>query len=400
MRQSVVRFLQILGITLVMSATILVCLYLHEFSQPLPLQTTQIVLIKRGDSFKRVIQHLTETGAVRGNRQLFAFFMRLSVNTRHLYAGEYEINPGDTWSKVADKIRAGATKRREFMFPPGITFQQLSDRFIQNPLLRCSQAIIQRSMRVLGLKPSAVEGAFFPSTYAFHRGDSCQLILSESHQLMKKYTDEAWQNRSNDLPYETPSQLLTVASMIEKETHIPEERALVSGVILNRLNRGMRLQIDPTVIYGSRLSGVTRVTNRLLSIDSPYNTYRRKGLPPTPICMPSLASIQAAARPAKTDALYYVATGSGGRHRFSKDYKAHLKGVRAYRQVRRLAKEDRAILNQINRFAFIWLPWQHTPSENRCLRNYVDSEASVFLCFHDSVGHGTIPRYQMTGVNR
>lgn len=177
-----------------------------------------------------------------------------------------------------------------------------------------------------------LEGWFAPDTYHYAQGVSDEKILSDLYQKQKQRLDEIWQNRQENLPYQTPEELLTMASIIEKETGVADERDKVSAVFVNRLRKGMRLQTDPTIIYGlfDRYDGKIYKSNIAEKTD--YNTYQIDGLPPTPIALPSLASIQAAANPADTDVLFFVATGRGG-HTFTRTLDEHNKAVAEYRKV-------------------------------------------------------------------
>ena len=198
--------------------------------------------------------------------------------------------------------------------------------------------LLQEDARLTGdIAGTPPEGTLLPETYRVHRGDDRQALLDRMQQSMRETMDELWPGRAADLPYETREQALVLASIIEKETAVPEERGVVAGVFVNRLRRGMRLETDPTVIY-ALTEGRGPLGRRLLradlDVDSPYNTYRVAGLPPGPIANPGRASIAAALNPEETDYLYFVADGSGG-HAFARTLREHNRNVAAWRRSRR-----------------------------------------------------------------
>ena len=198
-------------------------------------------------------------------------------------------------------------------------------------------------MRALGQPGQHPEGRFLPETYAWVRGDSDLDVLRRAHAAMAKALAAAWEARAKDLPLRSPDEALTLASIVEKETGIAEERPAIAGVFVRRLRSGMRLQTDPTVIYGMGAAYTGNIRRSDLTTDTPYNTYTRAGLPPTPIAMPGEAALRAATRPAPGDALYFVAVGDGsGRHVFSASLDAHNAAVRAYVQRYRAQQREAA----------------------------------------------------------
>ncbi|TXH65409.1 MAG: endolytic transglycosylase MltG, partial [Thermomonas sp.] len=188
-------------------------------------------------------------------------------------------------------------------------------------------------MKALGHPGQHPEGRFLPETYAWVRGDSDLDLLARAHASMQKALDDAWATRAKELPLKSPDEALALASIVEKETGIAEERPQIAGLFVRRLKIGMRLQTDPTVIYGMGAAYAGNIRRSDLTTDTPYNTYTRAGLPPTPIAMPGKAALQAVTHPAEGDALYFVAVGDGsGRHVFSKSLDAHNAAVRDYVQ--------------------------------------------------------------------
>jgi UPF0755 protein len=185
-------------------------------------------------------------------------------------------------------------------------------------------------MTALELPSNHGEGEFSPETYHFTSGTTDTQILSRAHSLMITTLEEAWKNKAEDLPYKTPYEALIMASIIEKESGIAEERTQIAGVFVRRLELGMRLQTDPTVIYGLGTNFDGDLRRKDLTTDTPYNTYTRNGLPPTPIALPSKESIEAALHPQAGESLFFVATGHEGRHIFSDNLADHNKAVRQY----------------------------------------------------------------------
>lgn len=252
--------------------------------------------------------------------------------THRLQSGEYQITDKMTVEQLLRHMVAGKVLMHSITIPEGWTFAKMVQALEQNPALTHTlqgqdTASIMTQLGYPGQNP---EGLFFPATYSFKAGTADTLILQEAYKTMQTRLNKAWQNRAANLPYKTPYDSLIVASLIEKETALREERPVVSGVILRRLQQNMLLQIDPTVIYGlgNQFSG--KLTTADLKANSAYNTYQRKGLPPTPICLPSLSSIEAALHPVLGTYLYFVATGYGG-HFFSANLQDHAQAVKAYR---------------------------------------------------------------------
>jgi UPF0755 protein len=211
----------------------------------------------------------------------------------------------------------------------GMTLQQLLEQLKQHRAI-ISNTEPQTLAKQLGISHSSAEGWFLPETYAFPANTQDLGFLQRAYQKMQTVLNQEWQQRAADLPYKTPYEALIMASIIEKETAAAEERAKIAGVFVRRLEKGMRLQTDPTVIYGMGAQFDGNLRRKDLRKDTPYNTYTRKGLPPTPICLPGKASIHAALHPEQGEELYFVATGKDGKHVFSKTLTEHNKAVRRY----------------------------------------------------------------------
>lgn len=290
--------------------------------------------IERGASLKQVAAQLQRQGVV---EHAFAFSLlgRLSGQSGQIKAGSYLFEaPTSPW-QLLHRLTQGDTLLGRITIIEGWTFRQMRAALYRHPgLRRDTQGMSDAALLAsLGIEAAHPEGLFFPDTYYFDYGSSDKALLLRAYHRMQQVLQQAWQARSPGLPYKSPYEVLIMASLIEKETSIPEERPLIAAVFLNRLRLGMRLQSDPSVIYGlgERFDGNLRKVDLLT--DTPYNTYTRSGLPPTPIALPSAASIHAAVNPAQSRALYFVAKGDG-RHHFSDTLDEHNRAVERYQRNR------------------------------------------------------------------
>jgi len=284
----------------------------------------QIFLLEPGTPGSEIIRQLGAQGLTRPGWE-WRLLMRLEPVVYR--AGEYRLEAGTTPRELLAKLSSGAVVQYRFTLVEGWTFKQFTAALEANPVLTHQIDLAGGSRDAaafLGLEHP--EGWFLPETYQFTRGDSDRDILARSHAAMVQALDEAWNFREDDLPIDSPYELLILASIVEKETALDAERPLVAGVLTRRLKKGMRLQTDPTVIYGLGDAYDGDIRRRDLQTDTAYNTYTRSGLPPTPIAMPGRASLAAAARPASGEALYFVADGKGG-HTFSETLEAHQQAV-------------------------------------------------------------------------
>lgn len=286
----------------------------------------QVFELDTGATGAAIVHQLADMGLTRPGWE-WRLLMRLEP---HLYrAGEYRLERGWGPQKVLDKLSSGAVVQYRFTLVEGWTFKQLLAALAEEDSLKQElNPGPDGDWPMLGETPGSnhPEGWFLPETYQFTRGDSDRDILFRAHKAMQQALTDAWESRDLGLPLETPYELLILASIIEKETSLDEERAQIAGVFIRRLNKRMRLQTDPTVIYGMGDSFDGDIRRRDLKTDTPYNTYTRHGLPPTPIAMPGRASLMAAATPAAGDTLYFVANGKGG-HTFSVTLKEHQAAV-------------------------------------------------------------------------
>lgn len=281
------------------------------------LEKTAYVTIPKGANLRVTAGKLADEGVI-DKPWLFYLAARIQGIDKHLKAGEYAFLPRTSMAEVLQKIAAGDVYYRRLTLPEGLYSGQLIRLIAEAPALNGSVEAVP------------AEGSLLPETYSYQYGENRQELVNRAQAAMKKVLDEAWNGRDENLPLKNKEELLVLASIIEKETGVPEERGLVASVFVNRLRKGMKLQTDPTVIYalteGKKDLGRS-LRRRDLRIDSPYNTYKYYGLPPTPICNPGREAIMAAAHPEKSDFLYFVANGRGG-HNFSKTLNEHNRHVR------------------------------------------------------------------------
>ena len=281
--------------------------------RPLPLAGPNAELsIEAGTTPREVAQAWVDAGVMTSPWLLYEWF-RWSGQARKIRAGSYEIDRGATPRTLLDKMVQGRETLEQVRFIEGWTLRQLRAELAQAPSLKPTTAGLsdEQLMAALGAPGMPAEGRFFPDTYAYSRGVSDLTVLRRAHRSLQQRLAEAWAQRAPDSPLKTPDDLLTLASIVEKETGRAADRGLVAGVFTNRLRIGMPLQTDPTVIYGLGSAFDGNLRKRDLLADTPFNTYTRGGLPPTPIALPGRASLQAAVRPQATRALYFVARGDG-----------------------------------------------------------------------------------------
>jgi UPF0755 protein len=317
-------------ILFVITASVLGFLYERWFAR-LYGGKTVIVYIYPGDSVSNFARQLSEHQLAPKNG-LFPIFFRWLVDNKRIKVGEYELKSGMNLLDLINHVESGRVKIRNFSIIPGWRVRTLYQHMNEQPSFEPNRLNNQVVRAALSIKRENLEGLFYPDTYRYYWGSSAMLILRKSYEKMQLILKAEWDNRASGLPFKESYDALIVASLIEKESHAAEERPMIARVILNRLKKDMLLQIDPTVLYAWQDQNLYRVTLNMLTIDSPYNTYRYKGLPPTPICLPSRPAIHAALHPAQSQALYYVALGDGIHHRFSDTYEQHLAYVKAYRK--------------------------------------------------------------------
>jgi UPF0755 protein len=281
--------------------------------------------VKPGATVRAVLVQLAEQGALRDARAV-QLWLRAHARTVNLKAGQYEIPAHATPSQILDQIESGRVRLSALTIVEGWTFAQMRRAIERQPDL--AQTLAGKPdaevMAVLGHRDEFPEGRFFPDTYRFAAGGSDREIYELAYRRMSEVLAQAWQGRAQHLPLRSPYEALILASIIEKETGRADERARIAGVFIQRLRTGMRLQTDPAVIYGIGARYDGNIRERDLRTDTPYNTYLRWGLPPTPIALPGRDAIWAAVRPEVTGAVFFVATGQGdGSHYFSKTLTEH-----------------------------------------------------------------------------
>lgn len=288
--------------------------------------------VERGSGYQTAFDRLEQDGWLRNRVLAKAYFRTLSPRT--LKMGVYQFQPGISLAGMLRQLARGEGQIvTRITVIEGTTFAKLREQLAANPEL--TQTLKgQSDSQIMSLMGSAVtnpEGLFAPDTYVFMPGDSDELVLRKLYDQQQAVLRKAWAQRSPGLPYRSPYEALIMASIVEKETGNASERPQIAGLFIRRLQQGMRLQTDPTVIYGMGAAYAGNLRKVDLLTPTPYNTYRINGLPPTPIALPGKAAIEAALNPAPGDSLYFVARGDGsGTHIFSPDLKTHNEAVRAY----------------------------------------------------------------------
>ncbi|MEO6137572.1 MAG: endolytic transglycosylase MltG [Luteimonas sp.] len=295
----------------------------------------ETVLVAHGDSFASVMQKLRTAGVPTGQLLEWHALGRQLGAAGKLQVGEYALDPGTTPRMLLMRMRDGKVISHRFTIVEGWNLRELRAALakadpLQHDAAALGDAALMKALGHAGLDP---EGRFLPETYLYTRGDGEISVLHRALDGMTHALDAAWASRSADLPLSSKEQALTLASIVEKETGIAQERPAIAGVFVRRLQLGMKLQTDPTVIYGMGAAYAGNIHKTDLLADTPYNTYTRPGLPPTPIAMPGRAALQAATHPLPGDALYFVAIGDGsGRHVFTHTLAEHEAAVQQYLQ--------------------------------------------------------------------
>lgn len=313
----------------------------HRFATtPLMTSGSTTFIVTPNASLKQLAAELHERGLI-AHPQFFVLMARQRGDASKLRMGEYAIDSKTTAAQLFNNMVTGKVVMRKLTFVEGTTMRQIREILLNNDALQhvAVKQTDQEMMTSLGHPEQSSEGRFFPDTYLYTWGNKDTVILQQAYQRMANLLAQEWPQRAANLPYRTPDEALIVASLVESEAEVPAERPLIAGVIVRRLQKEMNLQIDPTVIYGVGKPYGSIITLEDLRNDNPYNTYMHRGLPPTPINMPSAASIYAALHPAAGDALYYVAQGDGS-HRFSATYPEHLEAVQKYRQFKKSEADE------------------------------------------------------------
>ncbi|WP_460482335.1 endolytic transglycosylase MltG [Comamonas humi] len=288
--------------------------------------------IEPGATPRNVARAVKQAG-MQVNPDWLYWWFRLSGQDRKIRAGNYEIPPGTTPHSLLARLVRGEETQRVITIVEGWNFRQVRAALAREEFLKHDTADLapEAIMAALGQPELPAEGRFYPDTYAYAKGSSELALLRRAQAAMDKRLEAIWALREADSPLKTPAELLTLASIVEKETGKADDRGQVAGVFINRLRVGMLLQTDPTVIYGLGEKFDGNLRKKDLLADTPWNTYTRAGLPPTPISMPGKASLMAAVQPAKTRALYFVAKGDGSSH-FSESLDEHNRAVNQYQR--------------------------------------------------------------------
>lgn len=283
------------------------------------------VLLQRGSSLADIAGALDEAGVIT-SRVLFIVIAKVGGASRELKAGEYQFASTTSMRRVLDAVREGRVVRHQVTIPEGFTSQMAVEVLAAEPVL-------------IGPVAAPPEGAILPETYAFHRGEPRAEVLRRMREARERLLAELWAGRQPGLPIKTPEEAVTLASIVEKETALPTERPRIAAVFVNRLRQGMRLESDPTIIYGltqGRPLGRPILLSELKG-ETPYNTYVIDRLPPTPIANPGRASLEAVLNPPKTTELFFVADGTGG-HVFASTFAEHQRNVAHWRRLQAQAK--------------------------------------------------------------
>lgn len=290
----------------------------------------QEITIKPNSSLKSIAKQLVAQGVLK-TEWPFVLLAKVLNKAPYLQAGDYTLNKNVNPYQLLLSLNHGKSTQGAITFIEGKTFKQMRQRLTKNDAIKHTIQKLSEAevMQLVGKGEPHAEGLFFPETFYFDRGTLDTVILKRAYEIMQIKLEKAWQTRASNLPYKSRYEALIMASIIEKETGKASEREMIAGVFINRLRIGMRLQTDPTIIYGMGDDYKGNIRRKDLLKDTPYNTYTRSGLPPTPIAMPGLASIEAALHPADTKALYFVGKGDGS-HAFSNSLAEHNRAVVKY----------------------------------------------------------------------
>ena len=327
------HILKRITLLVLVAASLFVGWFAYHVQDPVQIPIAPYELsIKPGSSLRTVAKQLAGAGALHDTWS-FILLSRLMGYSSLLKAGDYELTESISPWQLLKRVTNGDVNQSEVRFIEGWTFSQLRKTLNEHPALRHDTAGLTDSevMQLIGASETMAEGLFSPDTYYFVRGNSDVAILKRAYHAMQNNLNAAWTGRATNLPLTDSYQALILASIVEKETGRESDRTNVAGVFINRLRIGMRLQTDPTVIYGLGDKFDGNLRKKDLLTDQEYNTYTRSGLPPTPIALPGMASIQAALNPAKTSSLYFVGKGNGESH-FSSNLTDHNRAVSKYQK--------------------------------------------------------------------
>lgn len=316
---------------LLFPAVVLAGLFAYYANTPIPLERTPFEFsLKPGSSLKSAARQIGEAGGLNGEWR-FVLLGRMMGKAALIKPGNYELEREVTPLKLLDIISKGQISQSSLTIIEGISFRQLRAQLDSEPTLRHDTTSLTDAeiLKRIGATETFAEGLFFPDTYNYAKGVSDLVVLKRSYQRMQHILQENWKTRDQGLPFETPYQALILASIVEKETGQPSDRPMIASVFINRLRKNMRLQTDPTVIYGIGEKFDGNLRKKDLLRDTPYNSYTRAGLTPTPISLPGEAAIRAVLHPPRSKALYFVARGDGS-SQFSDTLIDHNNAVNRY----------------------------------------------------------------------
>ncbi len=305
----------------------------YYITRPLALPALPVEFsLSQGSSLKGAAQQMQQAGIL-PNEWVFAWLARLLGKSTQIKAGDYQLVAGTTLLELMNIVTKGQVAQGELSIIEGWTFNQFRAALNASPAIRHDSESLTEAeiLQRIGAVEKQAEGLFFPDTYHFSSGTSDLVLLKQAYQTMQVHLQKSWDSRPPGLPLKTPYQALILASIVEKETGQARDRGMVAGVFINRLRLGMMLQTDPTVIYGIGKKFDGNLRKRDLLADTPYNTYKRAGLPPTPIALPGLAALQATLHPTSTNALYFVSRGDGSSE-FSATLMQHNRAVDRYQK--------------------------------------------------------------------
>ena len=305
----------------------------YYITRPLALPALPVEFsLSQGSSLKGAARQMQQAGILR-NEWVFAWLARLLGKSTQIKAGNYQLAANVSMLELMNIVTKGQVAQGKLSIIEGWTFNQFRAALNASPAIRHDSASLTEAeiLQRIGAVEKQAEGLFFPDTYHFSSGTSDLVLLKQAYQTMQLHLQKSWDSRAPSLPLKTPYEALVLASIVEKETGQASDRGTIAGVFINRLRRGMMLQTDPTVIYGMGEKFDGNLRKRDLLADTPYNTYKRTGLPPTPIALPGLAALQATLHPTSTNALYFVSRGDGSSE-FSETLMQHNRAVDRYQK--------------------------------------------------------------------
>ena len=335
MQKLLPRIIVAAGIILVIVAYMASNIF-QSVREPVQFDEEVFIDLKPGSSIRTLSNQLARHGLL-DHPDYFLIWGRLTGKATRLQAGEYLFSPGQSLAELVDDMVSGRVKQYSLTLVEGWTFREFLQALAAHDAVEhtLEGVAYEDVMKTLGYADRHPEGRFFPDTYFIHKSTRDTDVLKRAYQQMEAHLNSLWSQRDDNLPFKTPYEALIMASIVEKESAVPDERPVIAGVFINRLRKGMRLQTDPTVIYGIGEAYDGDIRFKDLRTDTPYNTYTRKGLTPTPIAMPGIGALKAVMHPADTGYFYFVATGDGsGQHVFSRTLDEHEKAVDKYQRKR------------------------------------------------------------------